>query len=152
MSEPGIRTAVAAALLSALLLWMSAPPIAAGWLAWVALVPAAVVVLRASATNAGRLAVPLAYAIYLELLLVPALPFGLADGQWGDPAIPVLIGGSPVLGVALVAIPLVGVGTVGDPLRRALGRVPVSGPAGRGHRDHRAGARLDGPRLRPFQP
>jgi apolipoprotein N-acyltransferase len=99
---------VAAALLSALLLWMSAPPIAAGWLAWFALVPAAVVVLRAPATRSGRLAVPFAYAAYLELLLVPALPFGLADGQWGDPAIPVLIGASPVFAVALVAIPLVG--------------------------------------------
>lgn len=102
------RTAVAAALLSAVLLWISAPPIAAGWLAWVALVPAAVVILRAPRTRSSRLVVPLAYAAYLELLLVPALPFGLADGQWGDPAIPVLIGGSPVLVVALVAIPLVG--------------------------------------------
>jgi apolipoprotein N-acyltransferase len=99
---------VGAALLSALLLWMSAPPLAAGWLAWVALVPAAVVVLRAPRTGAARFAIPLAYAVYLELLLVPALPFGLADGQWGDPAVPVLIDGSPVVAVALVAIPLVG--------------------------------------------
>lgn len=106
--EVATRTAVAAALLSALLLWISAPPIAAGWLAWVALVPAAVVVLRAPRSRSARLAVPLAYAVYLELLLVPALPFGLTDGQWGDPAIPVLIGGSPVLAVGLVAIPLVG--------------------------------------------
>lgn len=96
-----------AAVLSATLLWMSAPPVAAGWLVWVALVPVAVVVLRAPGAGSARLAVPLAYAAYLELLLVPALPFGLADGQWGDPAIPVLIDGSPVLAVALVAIPLV---------------------------------------------
>jgi apolipoprotein N-acyltransferase len=98
---------VAAAALSGLLLWASAPPIGAGWLAWLALVPVAVVVLRAPATGPSRIAVPLAYAVYLELLLVPALPFGLTDGQWGDPAIPVLVGGSPVLVVALVAIPLV---------------------------------------------
>ena len=99
---------MAAALLSALLLWISAPPIAAGWLAWVALVPVAAVVLRAPRSRSARLAVPLVYAVYLELLLVPALPFGLTDGQWGDPAIPVLIGGSPVLAVALLGIPLVG--------------------------------------------
>jgi apolipoprotein N-acyltransferase len=108
--EAAIRTAAAAGLLSALLLWMSAPPIGAGWLAWFALVPVALVVLRAPGAMSGRLAVPLAYAAYLELLLVPALPFGLAEGQWGDPAIPVLIGDSPVLAVALVAIPLVAVG------------------------------------------
>ena len=106
--EVATWSAVAAAPLSALLLWMSAPPIAAGWLAWIALVPAALVVLRAPHTGSARLAVPLAYAVYLELLLVPALPFGLADGQWGDPALPVLVGGSPVLAVALVGIPLVG--------------------------------------------
>ncbi len=106
--EVSVRQAVGAALLSALLLWISAPPIGAGWLAWFALVPVAVVVLRQPGASSSRLAVPLAYAAYLELLLVPALPFGLADGQWGDPAIPVLIGDSPVFAVALLAIPLVG--------------------------------------------
>jgi apolipoprotein N-acyltransferase len=52
--------------------------------------------------------VPLTYALYLELLLVPALPFGLTDGQWGETPIPVLVGGSPVVPVALVAVPLFG--------------------------------------------
>jgi len=103
-----IRLAVAAALLSALLLWAASPAVGAGWLAWVALVPVASVVLSAPGTRAARLAVPLAYGLYLELLLVPALPFGLAEGQWGDAALPVLIGGSPVLPVALLAIPLFG--------------------------------------------
>jgi apolipoprotein N-acyltransferase len=103
-----IRAAIGAALTSALLLWVASPSIGAGWLAWVALVPVAAVVLVAPGTRAARLAVPLAYVLYLELLLVPALPFGLAEGQWGDEALPVLIGGSPVLPVALVAIPLFG--------------------------------------------
>jgi apolipoprotein N-acyltransferase len=39
------------------------------------------------------------------LLLIPALPFGLAAGQWGDVALPVMVGDSPVLAVALLAIP-----------------------------------------------
>jgi apolipoprotein N-acyltransferase len=52
---------------------------------------------------------PLAYGIYLELQLVPALPFGITAGQWGDPP-PVLIGDSPVLFVALIAIPLFAAG------------------------------------------
>lgn len=102
------RTAIAAASLSALLLWASSPAVGAGWLAWVALVPVAVVVLGAPDTPGARLAVPLAYVLYLELLLVPALPFGLAEGQWGDVPAPVMIADSPVLAVALVAIPLAG--------------------------------------------
>jgi apolipoprotein N-acyltransferase len=99
---------LAAALASAVLLWASAPPRELGWLAWIALVPAAVAALAAPATRIGRLAVPLAYCLYLELLLVPALPFGLARDQWGDPVLPVLVGDSPAVFVALVAIPLVG--------------------------------------------
>jgi apolipoprotein N-acyltransferase len=102
------RVAIGAALLSALMLCAASPSVGAGWLAWVAIVPVAAVVLRAPQTRAARLAVPLAYALYLELLLVPALPFGLAEGQWGDTALPVLIGGSPVLPVALLAIPVFG--------------------------------------------
>jgi apolipoprotein N-acyltransferase len=102
------RTAIAAAALSALLLWAASPAVGAGPLTWIALVPVAVVTLRWPLERAGRLAVPLAYAIYLELLLIPALPFGLTDGQWGDPP-PVLVGGSPVLIVALGAVPLFGV-------------------------------------------
>jgi apolipoprotein N-acyltransferase len=103
-----IRVAAGAAIVTALLLWAASPAVGAGWLAWVALVPVAWVVASAPGARAARIAVPLAYALYLELLLVPALPFGLAEGQWGDAAIPVLIGGSPVVPVALVAIPLFG--------------------------------------------
>ena len=102
------RLAIGTAFLSALLLWAASPTLGAGWLAWIALVPVAVIVLSAPRTRAARLAVPLAYVAYLELLLVPALPFGLAEGQWGDAPFGVLIGGSPVLAVALVAIPLFG--------------------------------------------
>lgn len=97
------RIAVVAALASALGLWVASPSVGLGWLAWVALVPAAVVTLGSPGTRAARLAMPLAYGIYLELLLVPALPFGLTDGQWVDA--PLAIGGSPVLAVALLAIP-----------------------------------------------
>ena len=104
-----LRAGLAAGLASGVLLWAAAPPVGLGWLAWIALVPAAAVVLRWPGTSAGRLAVPLAYAVYLELLLVPALPFGLAEGQWGDAALPVLTGGSPVLVVALLAVPAAGV-------------------------------------------
>jgi apolipoprotein N-acyltransferase len=100
--------AVAASATSGVLLWLSAPPVGVGLLAWIALVPAAVVALRAPETRHARLAVPLAYAVYLELLIVPALPFGIARRQWGDPVIPVLVGDSPVLAAALVGVPLVG--------------------------------------------
>jgi apolipoprotein N-acyltransferase len=96
--------AIVAATASGLLIWLATPAVGAGWLAWVALVPAASVALS-DPGRPGRLAVPLSYAVYMELLLVPALPFGLADGQWGDPALPVLVGGSPVLPVALLAVP-----------------------------------------------
>jgi apolipoprotein N-acyltransferase len=97
------RIAIVAALASALGLWVASPSVGLGWLAWVALVPAAVVTLAFPGTRAARLAMPLAYGVYLELLLVPALPFGLTDGQWVDA--PLAIGGSPVLAVALLAIP-----------------------------------------------
>jgi apolipoprotein N-acyltransferase len=89
-------------------LWVSAPAVGIGWLAWVALVPAAIVALRAPETRAARLAVPLAYSVYLELLIVPALPFGVADRQWGDPLLPVFVGDSPVLAAAILGIPLLG--------------------------------------------
>jgi apolipoprotein N-acyltransferase len=103
-----VRVAIGAAVVTAILLWASSPAVGAGWLAWIALVPVASLVLGRPGTRAARLAVPLAYSVYLELLLVPALPFGIAEGQWGDAPLPVLIGGSPVLPVALVAIPLFG--------------------------------------------
>jgi apolipoprotein N-acyltransferase len=103
-----VARSLIAGLASGLMLWLASPAVGVGWLAWVALVPAAVVVLGTPGSRGARLAIPLAYALCLELLLIPALPFGLADGQWGDPPIPVLIDGSPVLAVALVAIPLLG--------------------------------------------
>ena len=91
-----------------MLLWLAAPAAGLGWLAWVALVPAAAAALVLPDGRAARLALPVAYSVYLELSLVPALPFGLAEGQWNDPPLPVLVGGSPVLVVALVAVPLLG--------------------------------------------
>ncbi len=51
------------------------------------------------------MAVPLAYALLLELLLVAALPFGIAKDQWGDAPLPLLVGDSPVIVIALVAVP-----------------------------------------------
>lgn len=101
------RTTLAAAI-SAIALWLASPAVGIGALAWVALVPVAAVTLGAPDGRAARLVVPLCYVIYLELLLVGALPFGVAEGQWGEPAIPVMVGDSPVLPVALCAIPLLG--------------------------------------------
>jgi apolipoprotein N-acyltransferase len=95
----------AAGLTSGVLLWAAAPPVGLGWLAWVALVPAAAVSLAAAGSRWGRLAVPLACGVYLELLIVPALPFGLAEDQWGDPVLPILVGDTPVLFAAFVGIP-----------------------------------------------
>jgi apolipoprotein N-acyltransferase len=103
-----VKVSIGAAVVTAILLWAASPAGGAGPLAWVALVPVATVVLSAPGTRAARLAVPLAYALYLELLLVPALPFGIASGQWGDATVPVMVGDSPVLLVALVAVPLFG--------------------------------------------
>jgi apolipoprotein N-acyltransferase len=100
---------VAAALASALLLWASSPSVGLGWLAWVALAPVAAASLRLPPGRAARAAVPVAYVLYLELLLVPALPFGLDRNQWGEPVVPILVGDSPVVPVALLAIPLFGV-------------------------------------------
>jgi apolipoprotein N-acyltransferase len=105
--SPG-RAALAAAVASGMALWAASPAVGAAWLAWVALVPVATVTLSVAGTAAARLAVPLAYTLYLELLLVPALPFGIAAGQWGNTPVPVMIGDSPVIAVALVAVPLFG--------------------------------------------
>jgi apolipoprotein N-acyltransferase len=96
----------AAAVLSAVLLWIASPAVGIGWVAWLALVPAAYASLGRG--RAARAAVPLSFAVYLELLLVPALPFGIARDQWGEPRIPILVGDSPVVVVALVAVPLLG--------------------------------------------
>ena len=98
-----------AALASGALLFAAAPFVGVGVLAWFALVPAAAVAMRLSGTRAGALVVPLAYTVYLELLLIPALPFGLTRNQWGDdPVVPILIGDSPVLITAIVVLPLAG--------------------------------------------
>jgi apolipoprotein N-acyltransferase len=99
-----IKVAIGAGVASGLLLAAAAPAGLSGWLAWVGLAPAGAVALAWRGTRAGRLAVPIAYGVYLEVLLIRALPFGIADGQWGDPP-PVMIGDSPVLFVALLAIP-----------------------------------------------
>jgi apolipoprotein N-acyltransferase len=110
VKAPAIRATtslvLASASLTAVLLWAAAPAVGFGWLAWIALIPVATASLAADGTRAGRLAIPLAYGLYLELLFVPAFPFGVAERQWGDPVLPVLVGDSPVLVVALVAIPL----------------------------------------------
>ena len=96
--------ALAGAATSAGLLWLSAPTKGLSWLAWVALVPAAVVALRQPPTRLSRLAVPLAFGVYLELELVTALPFGIAAGQWGRPLIP-LTADSPIV-IAGLGVPL----------------------------------------------
>lgn len=138
-------TALSGGLLSGLLLATAAEPIGLGWLSWVAIVPAASVAL-ALPGRPGRAAVPLAVAVYLELLLVPSLPLGVADGQWGDPALPVLIGGSPVLAVALLAVPLLGLALYGLGFGRWPGAVgtnsALKAPSGRWLTDGWAGAAL----------
>ena len=98
-----MRWAVAVGLLGAVMLWLASPAVGLGWLAWAAIVPLALAAIRGH-----RLAIPLAYAVALELLLVPSLPFGLADGQFGELPPPVMVAGSPVLLVALVLVPSFG--------------------------------------------
>jgi apolipoprotein N-acyltransferase len=100
-----LRIAIAAGCASGVLLAASASAGVSGWLGWVALTPAAAIALAWPGSRAARLAVPLAYGIYLELLLIRALPFGIAAGQWGDPP-PVMVGDSPVVFVAVVAVPI----------------------------------------------
>jgi apolipoprotein N-acyltransferase len=108
--RPRAALVVLTALASGALLFSAAPFVGAGPLVWFALIPAAVVAMRFDGTKAGRLAVPLAYTAYLELLLILALPFGLTKNQWGDdPVVPILIGDSPVLITAVVILPLAGV-------------------------------------------
>ncbi len=106
--SPRVLATLVAAASSGVLLWVASPAVGLGPLAWMALVPAAAASLALRETRAGRAAVPLAFVVYLELLLVPALPFGLARDQWGEPPVPLMVGDSPVLAVALVALPLAG--------------------------------------------
>jgi apolipoprotein N-acyltransferase len=94
------------AVVSAVLLWLASPAAGFGWVAWLALVPVAVAALVLEGTRAGRAAVPLAYGLYLETQLVPALPFGIAERQWGAPPLPIMVGDSPVVFAALVGVPL----------------------------------------------
>ena len=138
-----VKVSIGAAVVTATLLWAASPAGGAGPLAWIALVPVATVVLSASGTRA-RLAVPLAYALYLELLLVPALPFGIASGQWGDATVPVMVGDSPVLAVALLAVPLFG--ALLYLIRGAVGRGAARPAAVDGRRGARAGGGVDGAR------
>jgi apolipoprotein N-acyltransferase len=91
---------------SAVLLWLASPAAGFGWVAWVALVPVALAALALEGTRAGRASVPLAYGLYLETQLVPALPFGIAERQWGSPPLPIMVGDSPVLFAALLGVPL----------------------------------------------
>lgn len=97
-----VSLVVLATLVSAVLLWLSSPAMGAGWLAWIALVPVA-----AASLAGSRAAVPLAFALYLALLLLPALPLGLARDQWADPVVPVLVADSPIV-LAAVAVALLG--------------------------------------------
>ena len=117
-----MRLALAAAVAAAALLRLSAE---LAWLLPLALLPVAWIAVRERDSRAGRLAVPLAYALYLETLLIPSLPFGITDGQWGSQPFPLIVGGSPVLLVALVLVPLTGL------LLYALrfGSVPAAAPA-----------------------
>ncbi len=103
--SPRAAVLVAAPLASGVLLWLASPSVGLWALGWVALVPAGALALARPETRAGRAALPLAFGIALELELVPALPFGLADDQWGEPPVPILVAGSPVLVVALVLVP-----------------------------------------------
>jgi apolipoprotein N-acyltransferase len=80
-----VRVGIAAAIASALLLWASSPAVGAGWAAWLALVPAAAIALRQDGSVGARLAVPLAYALYVELLLVPAVGALLYLIRFGQP-------------------------------------------------------------------
>jgi apolipoprotein N-acyltransferase len=97
-----------AAVISAIALWLASPAVGIGPIAWVALVPASYVLFSAPGGSVTRLVIPLTFGLYLELLLIGALPFGVAEGQWGEPIAPVMIGDSPVLAVALGAIPMLG--------------------------------------------
>ena len=103
--SPRAAVLVAAPLASGVLLWLASPSVGLWALGWVALVPAGALALARPETRAGRAALPLAFGIALELELVPALPFGLADDQWGEPPVPILVAGSPVFVVALVLVP-----------------------------------------------
>ncbi|HVM16786.1 MAG TPA: nitrilase-related carbon-nitrogen hydrolase [Gaiellaceae bacterium] len=98
--------AATAAATSAALLWLASPAVGDGWVAWVALAPVAAAALTLEGTRAGRAAVPLAVGLYLETQLVPGLPFGIAEAQWGVPPLPIMVRDSPVVFAALVGVPL----------------------------------------------
>ena len=97
--------ALAAGAASGALLWLSSPHGGLGWLAWVALVPSAAAALSVGGRTA-RAAVPLAYGVFLALSFAFALPFGIAEDQWGDPVLPIMVGDSPVVAAVLVGAPL----------------------------------------------
>ena len=126
----GARTAIVAALLSAVALWLASPAVGVGLLAWVALVPVAYVVLRRPGGRGARIAAPLAYSVYLELVLIGALPFGIADGQWGESPVPIMVGDSPILPVALLVVPLFGLLLYALRFGQAWGLERLPGTAG----------------------
>lgn len=119
-----------AAFASAVALWLASPAVGIAPLAWVALVPTAFAVLSAPASRAARIATPLCYVVYLELLFIGALPLGVAAGQWGDPAVPVMVWDSPLIAVALVAVPLFGLLLYGLRFGTLFGLERLRGPGG----------------------
>jgi len=102
-----VPRAVLAAIASGVGLWLASPSVGAGWLAWVAIVPAATVALAGDGGRRARLAVPAAYLVWLQLAIVPDLPPGIAEGQWGSPVLP-LVADTPAPLVAVFVLPLFG--------------------------------------------
>jgi apolipoprotein N-acyltransferase len=100
------RRALAAVAATGLGLWLASPSVGIGWLAWVAIVPVATIALREPEERpvGARLVVPAAYLLWLELALIPDLPPGIAEDQWGDPVIP-LIADTPAPFVAVLVLP-----------------------------------------------
>jgi apolipoprotein N-acyltransferase len=100
------RRALAAIAASGIGLWLASPSVGLGWLAWVAIVPVAIIVLEEPDERpvGARFVVPAAYLLWLELALIPDLPPGIAEDQWGDPVIP-LIADTPAPFVAVFVLP-----------------------------------------------
>lgn len=68
------RAAVAAGAASGVPPTVASPAVGVGWVAWIALAPAAAATLAWRGERAGLIAVPAAYAVHLETQLVPASP------------------------------------------------------------------------------
>ena len=123
-ATPALATTLGLAAATGVLLWLASPTVGIAWLAWFAIVPAAIVPLRHPGTRLARLSMPLALGVYMELLLIPAFPFGLTEDQYGDPPVPILVGDSPVLVIAIVVVPVVigALYAIGFPYLVPLGR------------------------------